>query len=111
MQHVGGSLLGAQGDALEAERRLGDHAVRDAGVLLLDQAALEPGELRYLLADPLKALDHRLSELLRHLDVPAVNLDPHPCLLRRVDPRNATPETLSGQAVSGASFMSRLRER
>src|SRR5262245_37689277 len=77
VQHVRGRLLRMERYPLQAQIRLGDHSIRDAGVLLLRELDLERGVLRDLLADPLKPLLHTLAKLLGHLDVPPSDLDPH----------------------------------
>src|SRR4051794_4033507 len=81
VQHVGRGLLRPQRDSLQAQGGLRHHAIGNPRVLLLVELDLQQGQLGDLLANPLEALDHGLTNLVRHLHVPPPDLDPHSRLL------------------------------
>src|SRR5437763_6774379 len=91
VHHLRCGLPGAQGNALELQRRFSHLAVGNRGVPLLGQLDVESRQLRYLPADPAKALLDVLPELLGDLDVPTADLDAHVLLLARQKFPNGTP--------------------
>src|SRR4051794_19072290 len=79
--HAGGRATGAQRDALEAQRALGDLAVLDGGVALLAQLDVQDGERRDLTSHLLAALLDALPQLVADHNVAPLYLDAHAALL------------------------------
>src|SRR3954447_802756 len=75
--HLRRGLVGAEGDALEAQCRLRHLAVRYRRIRLLPDLDVERRQIRHLPADPAKSLEHLLPKIVVDLDVTPTYLDPH----------------------------------
>src|SRR5262249_42903857 len=81
VRHLRRGLARSQGHALEVKGALRHLVVGDRGIALLRQHDVEGRQRRDLPAEALESLPHHLTQFVRHLDVPATNLNPHECLL------------------------------
>src|SRR5215210_6428412 len=109
--HVRRRLASPQGHALQMERRLGDHRLRDRRVALLDQLDLQGGEVGDLLPDPPEPPEHVLSQLVRYVDVAAANLDAHGPSCVADEGTDPTPRNHRRQAVRRQTSRAKVTPR
>src|SRR5689334_11067914 len=77
VHHVVGGGAGAQRDALQIQRRLGDLAVGDGGIALLAELQLELRELGDLTGDLSEALLDVVPKAVADVGVPSLDRDAH----------------------------------
>ena len=77
VQHIRRGVAGAQRDALQVQRRLDDVAVGYAGVALLVELELEPGQIGDLAGDLAHPALRVSADVLRDLNIATLDGDLH----------------------------------